>query len=162
MKPIQHYINQRINLKNKVGSPAQAAVDQLILDKVGIPAFCKWCNQDFLKLGSAESLVGLQGFDTKEKRVAFFNENRALMQALITETRSRKQGSVSDIVPISSSLLMSGDVAAKMMEEDLFMSDFVQHHILKFGFEIRTKVLLPYLHLLREDRALKEKESAKN
>ena len=183
MKPIEHYINQRVGLTKKVGSPAQANFGQLILDKVGIPNFMKWCNQDFLSYGSTTHAFQLKDFDTQEKRIEFFNDNYALMKEMIIEMAKHEEVDVcesilkknttayirsaqswSDVFTTINdvdltAIFIDGDTSAGMMRRDWFINDFVQHHLLRLATELRTKVLLPYLHLLNEDNMKKTAKS---
>lgn len=185
MKPIEHYINQRIRLTEKVGSPALAKFGQLVLDKATIPEFMTWCNQDFLGSGSTAHAFHLQGFNTQEKRIEFFQDNHEVMKDLIIEMAAREQLHVSDSIlkkttnvyisaaqkwpDVFSSvddvdliaIFIDGDTTAGMMRRDWFINDFMQHHLLRLALELRTKVLLPYLHLLREDNMKKEAHKSK-
>ena len=177
MKPIEHYVAQRISLTKKIGAPAQAAFDQLVLDKAGVPSFMTWCNQDFSLLNSSKYAFNLVGFNTEEKRVEFFTDNQMLMRELIIETATREGLSINDSILkrttnffISSApawhqvftdienvdlqaIFINNDINAGVMRRDWFINEFMQYHLLKFGSEIKTKVLSPYLHLVSEERS---------
>ena len=100
-----------------------------------------------------------------------------LMRELIIETATREGLSINDSILkrttnffISSApawhqvftdienvdlqaIFINNDINAGVMRRDWFINEFMQYHLLKFGSEIKTKVLSPYLHLVSEERS---------